>query len=796
MVMATAMAGILAITIPGLLTTVLWNPYVRAGLVSLGLFLVPGRLVSMATGTGSGRPPSERLSIDFVSSIAVLIPALALPAALGLPLGAFVPAYITTILVLATAAALFRRRSDERQGPTEARAGTLVVTLVVLLAILIAGAAWALTPTGSVDRWWYLAYIRSYMQSPVVSLAEPFLGSGHSPPRFAFNSWLMMMAVWADRAAVSPIWLYERASAPGLVPVAFSALILLARSVFGPGRLPWLAALAGGLLWTGGSLFPVVTRLPEDKLFAVMIVLPVVTAAFVSRLAGGWRRWLIVLALASAVLATTHALIYAIALVTLLPFALLMVWSERSKRSVAGLALAVIMAGAIYPAWTGLAAHSQLENDGASLANRDHPVVRVHWSRGRLVEFADGTYMVKPRLLLHPLMILALVSLPLVWRRRPTERMFLLPATLVPLAIAFIPPLAVLAGRFIFPWMVYRLLWAIPFTLLLALAIDWVGGMTRSNRWIAVLVIVSLAMPWSVKAIGGRFSPERDDLALPGPGAFRATMKRVAALPVDAVVAAAPEISERIPAVAGKRVLALSDRGTIVFSGSRSEGENRLRARASILAGTWTPVGGVPQPTHVLFEPGTAASRYCGRQIYKIAGFELCSFSPAAAAKDMGVATAQVPGAQSKTVDLGSMLFDPTSPLRAECTPPLDEDSPFLHWPRPGPWSARFGNMLCTIRTRKIVGDGYFTATELSLRPLLGNAVEELSITVVGSKNGKQRWRLSSTRRLHSRQKFTLALPHQTIDTLRLSVVPNFLPFLKLRNLSLSIDDESGQPLK
>ena len=57
-----------------------------------------------------------------------------------------------------------------------------------------------------------------------------------------------------------------------------------------------------------------------------------------------------------------------------------------------------------------------IQQDGAQLASSDHPVVRIHAARDRLIEsdaFAriGGRYAVNPRLLAHPLLLLALAWL-------------------------------------------------------------------------------------------------------------------------------------------------------------------------------------------------------------------------------------------------------------------------------------------------------------------------------------------------------------------------------------------------
>ena len=85
--LATATGGLACLLVPGLFDDILLSPYLRAGLVGIALFAVPARLLAIPTGIGRGRPLAERVSIDFVCSSALLLPALALPVFLGTGLG-------------------------------------------------------------------------------------------------------------------------------------------------------------------------------------------------------------------------------------------------------------------------------------------------------------------------------------------------------------------------------------------------------------------------------------------------------------------------------------------------------------------------------------------------------------------------------------------------------------------------------------------------------------------------------------------------------------------------------------
>jgi len=777
-------------------TTAFLDPYTRALLCAWALFGVPGWLACRCLGIGPGREAAERPALAFVASLAVLLPALAWPFLVAGPLRTFVPVYIATVVLLAAVSVAIVPPTPE---PTPARnttAGPLIITLSILLAVLLTAAAWHLTRTGSIDRWWYLAYVRGYLESHALGFGEPFFDGATVVDRFRFNGWLVALAAWARCARVDPVWLYERVCPLLLVPLSFSAALVFANSLFGRGRTAWLVVLASGLLWAGGSLFPVSTRIPEDKLMALLTVAPVTVGVFLTRANGDGKRWLGLLVACAAVQATIHALVYGIVLLTVVPVALWWAWRMPAERARFVVMIAVLAAGALYPLWTGLGSRQALIADGSTLAHLDHPVVRVHHSRGRLIELDDGSYLVRPQLLRHPLTLLAVVALPLVWLRRPRARDFLLASSVIPAAVAFVPPLAGLAGRLILPWMVYRLLWAVPYTCLIAVAVDATSRLSGRYRWLPVLALVSLSMPWTVGVLGGRPDAQRSELAVPDDGAFREAMVRVAALPRDAVVAAAPEISERIPGLTGRRVLAVSDRGSVVFAGSRSAGERRLRARAAIMAGLWRPEPGVPTPTHVLFETGTAASVYCGAQLFRLASFELCTFHAAAPSPGVRLPEASEESDGAVRVGLWSMLFDGSAPYRATCTPALDEQANFLHWPRPGPWSPRYPHAFCTIQRRG--GNGArFQPRTLVLEPFLGNAVEELLVNVAGQRDGRVRWRMRTRRRLRSHETVRFEFPNGTVDGVRISITPAFLPFLKLARLDVTFDAHDrpvGQP--
>jgi hypothetical protein len=291
----------------------------RALAAAVALFWMPGYLVTTAIGVAPLVTSAERPALYFVGSIAAALPALAAIGLAGAPLAAFWPSFAATLVVMAVLAVRATRDSPETHAPTGSAPAATTPRWLPALALAVVAlttlGAWQLTATGSIDRWWYLAYVRHYLDAGAIDFAEPLLGGGFVHPRFTFNAWLLVLAAWARLAAVDPVWLYEHACAPMLVPAAFSAVYMLARSLFSSSRLAWSATLAAGLLWASGSLFPALARMPEDKLLALLVIAPVTAGAIVRLLRGGSWHWLAVSAIAVAAQATTHALVYVIVLV-------------------------------------------------------------------------------------------------------------------------------------------------------------------------------------------------------------------------------------------------------------------------------------------------------------------------------------------------------------------------------------------------------------------------------------------------------------------------------------------------
>jgi hypothetical protein len=660
--------------------------------------------------------------------------------------------------------------------------------------VLVAGgiaclaAAVSFAPVGSVDRWWYLAYVRGYLDGAPLDVAEPFLGTGQMFARFGFHPWLLGLAMVSQLSGLDPVEVYESAGPILVVLASVSAAAALAIEMFGRNARTRLTILATMLLWSGG-LVPVLARAGEDKVLAAAALMPLCLAAFLRSLrearSGSAASGLLLLFLASAATAAVHALAHAFVLIALLPSAAIFAVTMPRRRATLSLAVTIILAVAVAPAASGLVVKQRLSEIGADLSHEDHPVIRVHEARERVLELPAGVRVTNPRLLLHPISLLALIGLLMVAARsreslhrylqraeagqEPAEpggdeavMRLLLVTSVVPLAIAFFPPATAFMGAIVPPWMVYRVLWILPLAPLAAIGVERLVSRYAGREGLAVVTLLVLGLPAAVESAGTRLAEVRERLAPPRSEDFARMVAAVGALPADALVVAAPELSERLPALTGRQVLAGLDRSTIVFSGTRERGEARLRARAALLAGD--PDGSelarkaALEATHAVYDPRFPKGPRCGADVYGGETFAVCEL-----ARDSAPASAAELEDSGKP---GSTVL-----ATAEC------EAPVLVNDKRDPWSAAPPMILC----RATLPPETSGPAALRLEVETGRAADELRVEIRDAAGALAR----GTARLDCCGLAGFELPSVHAGAVEIWLASSFLPAVKPRRVAI-----------
>ncbi|UCC86832.1 MAG: tetratricopeptide repeat protein [Anaerolineales bacterium] len=112
----------------------------------------------------------------------------------------------------------------------------------------------------------------------------------------------------------------------------------------------------------------------------------------------------------------------------------------------------------------------------------------VNMNRRRLILFDLDRYISDPSIILEPPYMLALLLLPLLfWRIRSSPAtQFAVSTTVAVLFVMFNPVLTPLIGSLVMPWILWRMVWVLPYALIIALAtqrlLRW--GTTEVIRWL------------------------------------------------------------------------------------------------------------------------------------------------------------------------------------------------------------------------------------------------------------------------------------------------------------------------
>jgi hypothetical protein len=491
-------------------------------LATLVLFLTPGLLLVRwffsEYFSGAALLPAAVVTgvgLFALSAVPLLIAETTLSAYLVV-CGAIVVGFLLAAVVMA-----FR---PEREGTEEPgfvvsdRAGILWVPFALLVAA-IAYVARMTAPSVFGDLWIYLSWVREYLGGDRLASVEPFFGSDVGLSRAKINGWLLEQAAVSRVSGVDPVDLVFSYLNPALVIMAFLVFFALARVLFKSER----AALLTGSLYAlfffvhlnqsriswGGEF---VQRLPEDKLVAKFLFFPLALACAYAFLEGGKKRYFFgFVFLCSAVMAV-HPIGLAIIGISMAGFAVLHLaavprsryaWASISAMGLAGVTIIAVPA-AIVSLFTDEPLSAVLADSDINSGDPDvlRNMIFVSPERNRIHEFADGSYIMHPSLLLDPAIATAfLIGLPfLLWRLRISLAARLLLGTLyVTLVVVYVPPITTFLGdNIVLPGQIWRLAW--PIQLAAVLTLGWLlwTGIGYATGWLqrfAAVRLVAVALP-------------------------------------------------------------------------------------------------------------------------------------------------------------------------------------------------------------------------------------------------------------------------------------------------------------
>ena len=348
-------------------------------------------------------------------------------------------------------------------GGTDQRGAAWPAVLSALaLAALVATALHSTGFTHGGDEWFYLRATRQFLD-----------GRGWI---FDFEPWELVLALLVRLAGVDLLEAYRVLLPPFLIGASALSLIALGETVLGDRAAALFAFVLQALYCLsdmqarGSGAGMALLRVTEDKYAALLLLLPLVQAAALLALRGRRLRFL---ALAAA-LAVAGELVHPLTAVWLAASLLVPVaaWARERRSRPRPAVLAVTAVSGLVILGLGLAlrsirgtAYFSLQS-GAALHDR-----LLNASRRELLVLAldRGWYMGDPRLLSHPLLLASLAAaLWLALRREHPSRAFLAGAMAVPLLVVFVPPLPMGVGAIVSPWVMPRLLWALPVSLTLA----------------------------------------------------------------------------------------------------------------------------------------------------------------------------------------------------------------------------------------------------------------------------------------------------------------------------------------
>ena len=448
-------------------------------------------------------------------------------------------AAVAASLLVAALVALRREQTarPETGFAVSDRGGLLWVPFLALVAALTYISR-INAPSSFGDIWVYLSWVREFLGGGSLASEEPYFGGAVGLSRARINGWLLEQAALSRVSGVDPVDLVFSHLNPLLVVVALLAFYALARTLLKSERAAlfcgclyaifFLVHLSVSRLTFGGEF---IQRLPEDKLATKFLFLPMALAFAAAFLESGRRVYFWCFAFVCCAVMTVHPIGLAIIGLSMAGFGILHLvvnprsreaWARISAMGLAGLAVVAVPALLILVVagepLTAVLTDSDINSGDPDVLRN---MIFVSPERNRIFEFADGSYIMHPSLVMDPFIAAGfLLGVPfLLWRlNRSLAAQLLLGALVFTTVVVYVRPIATFLGdNVVLPGQLWRLAWPIHLAALLTLgwlvweatsrAAEWLGEF-RPTRYLArvlpLLLVVALtvaAVPWTMPGI-------------------------------------------------------------------------------------------------------------------------------------------------------------------------------------------------------------------------------------------------------------------------------------------------------
>ncbi|NIA24034.1 MAG: hypothetical protein GWP04_00540 [Gammaproteobacteria bacterium] len=375
-----------------------------------------------------------------------------------------------------------------------------LVPTVMLIVLLVAGAATVFLSGRDSDDWAYGAYIADSAANMPLMASDPVLGTDVPVfPRQSLNLWLGLLGVGARASSLEvPVLLQDH------LPVFLAIIALLSTYVLGKtlgGRPAWGTAAVGvQLAWflttpqhsaPGNALL---FRITEDKFAAMLILAPLIFAAILKLRHQSLKRVALFGMLAGLGLAAVHPITYLIVMAGLGSWAALgfiLRVEERKVLIVAGLSFAAAL---VVP----LIGYFRLQTVGPAPGSPDAlelSSVQLRSNMSRLWIRHSKLLSVHPLLVMNPLTLgMSSLSVMLLLFRRNARTTLVASLTLATVLLAFNPLITPFLGHLLGVGMLWRFTWLLPIPYVAPAAADALGVADRKQLAAAPLVAVVLAL--------------------------------------------------------------------------------------------------------------------------------------------------------------------------------------------------------------------------------------------------------------------------------------------------------------